>query len=220
MATPLTTLEGIRPYLNRTAYTDFRLSFDNDGITRLFSEDGMLKRNPTDGLSHIRMFWRRNDHNEVTGIFLRVIREQRLLAWTNPSNDSGESTKNFVLLMNNQTMIMRDEGFHTWIGGSLNGSDTLLTSDPMNNPDDFVTPTCNIQIDRPTEVAAFFNNDREVLPQNIREQVFSPQPAPTQPTPAQRDYTWLYIGCALVLTITIAAIAKQYLSEIKHPKNH
>lgn len=64
--------------------------------------------------------------------------------------------------------------------------------------------TCDVtNLTEVETIRTFFNDHPDLLPNPIRAEVF----------PDQRNYNWLYVGCAFLLSVTVVAIAGKYLSK-------
>lgn len=153
----------------------------------------------------MRMFWHRNEANAITGIFIRIIlKEGSMIAWIMPN--AWDQEHNMIWIRNNQTKLtgrpIIGEGFPYQMEGTFGSMENP-------NPDD-VEPVLNIrEIDTPEAIAAFFDQDREVLPESLRVRIFPPAP--------QNPHTYLYMGAALLLLIGIGIFVKRYFHNSEPP---
>ncbi|MCB1081450.1 MAG: hypothetical protein KDK69_06460 [Chlamydiia bacterium] len=212
MALPPLTREGIRPFLSDSPNQILQDKFRDDRvIPHFFAPEGVLLR-ADDGVFNVRMFWHRNEANAITGIFIRIILEEgSMIAWIMPN--AWDQQHNMIWIRNNQTKLTErpiiGEGFPFEMQGTFGN-----LQDP--NPHD-VEPVLNIrEIDTPEAIAAFFDQDREVLPESLRVRIFPPAPQNPLPLP-QNNQTYLYMGAALLLLIGIAILAKDYFNNPEPP---
>jgi hypothetical protein len=200
MALPPLTRTGIAPYLSPSPNKYIRESFTDSDIPKLFAPEGVLRR-CNDAVFTVRMFWHHNETREITAIFIRMIfHDGSMIAWIMPNG--WDKQHNMIWIRENSTIL--DSGFPRSMDGSFGDMQKPKSGD--------VEPVLNIvQISYPEEIAAFFDQDRDVLPESLRERIFPPAPQDPLPEPPNNT-TYLYMGAALLLMIGIGILAKKHFS--------
>lgn len=205
MTTPPLTREGIRPFLTDEIDEILQTNrYSDQDIVQFFSDEGEL-RCGNDCTYLIHMMWHRDQSNKVTGIFIRAILDDgSLLCWINPNVDN---RRHFIWIRDNRTII-EGKPITKGLQGDVN---TMLRT--SKSPKIHVTqPQISIpNLQNREDIAAFFDRDREVLPEALRERIFLPAPQDPLP-PLRNNHTYLYMGAALLLLIGIGILAKKHFS--------
>ncbi|MCB1107637.1 MAG: hypothetical protein KDK76_06045 [Chlamydiia bacterium] len=204
MAIPPLTYEGISPYFPESINYIFRVQYRNEEIPPFFSDQGVLNHNTDDGeVFHIKMYWHCNSNNEITGIFIRIIfQEGDMMAWI--KKEACESDNQAICIQKEQTVVIPKaeigEGMYHQI---------VLAALRASPAQDQNVPELNVQnIQNRDVIATFFERDREVLPEPLREQIF-PQ--------NNNRYTYHYVGAVLLLATCMKIFAWAYSRGKKTP---
>jgi len=182
MALPTLTHEGIKPYVTDEVHALLKRKFSQEEIPQLFSEAGVL-RNVKECPVSICTKWHRDEANRIDGVFFRVIHERVLIAWIAPNVCRNEH--NYIWIENGNTKLELKPVFggvlHDFIKIALSGKKTKDPA-PQFQPD---------QLDQPKAIAAFFDQDRDVLPDSIRTRIFPPPPQDPAPEQILTGPMWL-----------------------------
>ena len=208
MAIPELTRAGIAPFITKETGAVLKKRFTPEEIPQLFSDTG-VQRKGSDGVFNICMKWRLDESSAIDGVFVRIILEGNLIAWTKP--DTNRDVHNFIWIRNRETTLRETPLF--WGGMPYEVSCVLQAGKT-----DDASPRFEVEhLDNIPGIAAFFDKDRHVLPDTLRAQIFPPE-APINP----RTRTYVIGGIFLVLAVGYAAhrIIDKYRAPQTSPGEH
>ena len=205
MALPPMTLEGIRPFLPRNVNDILAEKYSDRDIPQFFNEQGISIKFPLNEDRNFRMHWKRNEENNVTGIFWRFLSYSSTLAGYNPTEEGYEQ----ILIGENRTELSRSPDFPQGIFLFLKGKRVDHVEIPFNIN----------QIDNIEAIRQFFASKPELLPANLRERVFPQEAQPVAPQPREPINYKLLIGSllafAVISYIAIKVLHKPPQAEVK-----
>ena len=165
MALPPMTLEGIRPYLPADVNNALAKNYADDDIPQFFSEQGISITffNPND--RNICMRWKRNEENNITEIFLRVILHNNTIVGliSRPRNLIDDYKE--IIISENCTDLYKHSDFSRGI--------SLVFCDGKKQVEHVEIPFNIDQIKNIEDIREFFASNPELLPANLRERVFA-----------------------------------------------
>ena len=159
MALPPMTLEGIRPFLSENVNNALAENYADDDIPQCFSEEGVSIQYPSMLDRNICMRWKRNEENNVTGIFWRIFQSNNVLVGFNPIEEGYEC----IVIAENSTKLSRIPDLFGGILNTLNTKQIDRVEIPFNIN----------QIKDIEAIREFFASNPELLPANFRERVFA-----------------------------------------------
>lgn len=208
MSIPELTKIGIAPFNTEEVNEILDQRFSDDEIPQLFNDVGVLRKGE-DGVFNICMKWHRNELDVVDGVFVRIIFEGNLIAWLNPAVCRNDH--NFIWIKNGMP-ILREKPI---MGGGLcfevDGCLKLAKTGDAS-------PRFEVEhLDNPEAIAAFFDQDRHVLPDILRARIFPPV-IPPDPIGDIHPRNRTYVIGGLLLVLAVGYIAHRIIDKYRAPQ--
>ena len=186
MALPPMTLEGVRPFLPESINRVLADRHTDEDIPQLFSNEGYLRLIRCAGHASICMRWIRNEEDEVTGIFFRVLSSRHIAAFISPRHNPNpiENYKE-ISISKNKTDLKHSVTPPEPNSFFSNGMPVRITREIQLHR--LEVPFNIDQIDNIEAIRQFFASNPELLPDNLRERVFLPEAPPVDPPPRPQE---------------------------------
>lgn len=212
MAIPELTRAGVAPFVTEQAAVLLNGRFADEEIPQLFSDAGVLRKGLDGNLLNICMKWHYNELNAIDGAFFRIISEGNLIAWLKP--DVCRNTHNFICIQNASTELQKKPVVAGW------DPNEVLTA-LLAGKTEGVSPRFDVKhLDNIPGIAAFFDQDRHVLPDTLRERIFLPVtlPIPEAPITATNPRTRTYVIGGIFLVLAVGYVAHRIIDKYRAPQ--